>query len=152
MLLLNRTIIVKGISLLFIFLFTYTALSKILSFAVFQIQLQLNPLLSAYASFLSWFIILTEIIITILLFFRQTNLLGLFGALLLMLAFTTYISILFIGKYDLPCTCGGLIKNLSWTNHLILNSSLTILASCAIWLSVSGKNVIAVNRTSRKPV
>ena len=49
--------IINFISYLYIFLFTYTAISKIIDFETFLVQLGQSPLLSAYANWVAVFCI-----------------------------------------------------------------------------------------------
>lgn len=50
---------------LFIILFIYAAVSKLMDFENFQIQLAQSPLLSAYPGFVSYAVIIVEIVIVL---------------------------------------------------------------------------------------
>ena len=77
------------ICLLFILLFVYAAVSKLLDFENFQVQLGQSPLLSAFTGWVSWGVPLTEILISIALLLPKYRLVGLFAAFSLMVLFTT---------------------------------------------------------------
>jgi len=59
------------ISYLFILLFVYAAVSKIIDFQNFQAQLGQSPLLSAFASWVSWLVLILELGIVVLLIFPK---------------------------------------------------------------------------------
>ena len=58
-----QNIILETISLLYIMLFVYAAVSKLLDFENFQVQLGQSPLLSAYAGFISYAVPVIELFI-----------------------------------------------------------------------------------------
>lgn len=87
----------------------------------FVIQLGQSPMLTRWAVVISWFIPAIELIISILLTFRNTRLIGLHSALSLMAMFTTYIILATRFSDFVPCSCGGVIENLTWSQHLVFN-------------------------------
>ena len=89
-----KKIVVETICLLYILLFVYAALSKLLDFENFSIQIGQSPLLSAYAGIVAPLVIAVELVIVALLSTRTTKRAGLYGALFLMGAFTVYIYII----------------------------------------------------------
>ncbi|MGV0938374.1 DoxX family protein [Empedobacter falsenii] len=106
---------------LFIVLFIYAAVSKLMDFENFQIQLAQSPLLSAYAGFISYAVIIVEIVIALLLCIKRTQQIGLYASYGLMLAFTVYIYLIINYSDFVPCSCGGILEKLGWTEHLIFN-------------------------------
>lgn len=121
------------VSCFFILLFIYAALSKLLDFENFQVQLSQSPLLSAYAGFISYAVIAIEIVIALLLSFRQERLLGLYASLGLMTGFTVYIYLILHYSDFIPCSCGGILEKLGWTEHLIFNIGCIALALVGIF-------------------
>lgn len=73
-------IIPLAVSLFFIILFIYAGASKMFDFENFQVQLAQSPLLSAYAGFISYSVIILELVIAGMLCFKLTRLLGLYGS------------------------------------------------------------------------
>ena len=146
------TWIIEIISAFFILLFLYTALSKIYELSSFRFVLSVSPLLGSAAGFLAWFIPAIEILTVGLLFVPALRNWGLRLTLVLMIAFTCYLAYMILFTPDRPCSCGGIIKQLTWTQHLSLNVILTILAGIALWLNQNTKRFIAINRISRTPV
>ena len=93
------------------------------------------------ASLVSWAIPLLELTVALLLIWKKTRLMGLYGAMGLMLLFTGYtLAIIFIAPYR-PCSCGGVISLLSWEQHLVLNLVLLLLVLMAIWASRKHKGI-----------
>lgn len=137
-----REVIVEIISYLFILLFVYAGLTKLLEGNRFHTNLINSPLLGGktVADVASWSIPLAELIVAVLLCLPKFRLAGLYGALGLLLIFTTYtVGILFFAPYT-PCSCGGVITLLSWEQHLALNGSCTLLAIVALILAHKYKN------------
>ncbi|UFH34909.1 DoxX family protein [Flavobacterium acetivorans] len=120
------------ISYLFIVLFTYAAVNKLLDFENFQVQLGQSPLLSAFAGWVSWGVPIVELIIALLLVFPKYRLAGLLAAFSLMVMFTAYIIIILNFSSFVPCSCGGILEKMSWTQHLVFNIAFILLAAAGI--------------------
>ncbi len=137
---------------IFIILFTYTAVNKLIDYQTFRIALVQSPILEHYAGFMMMALPVVELLVVILLAIATTRCLGLFASLILMTAFTLYISYLMFFASELPCNCGGIMRALSWKQHLILNIILIALAIWALLITRTNKNTIAIaNRISRTP-
>jgi len=130
----KRRFMVELIAALFILLFTYTALSKLQQISTFRWVLAKSPLLQNTSSLLAVSIPLAELLIVLLLFFPLTRTAGLYAAFSLMLIFTAYISYMLLFTPKLPCSCGGVLKHMSWKQHLLFNLLFTGLALAAILL------------------
>ncbi|OPC66458.1 tellurium resistance protein TerC [Elizabethkingia bruuniana] len=120
------------VSYFFVLLFCYAAISKMLDFENFQVQLAQSPLLSAYAGFVSYAVLIMEFATAILLCIQKTNRIGLYASLGLMAAFTIYIYLILNYSDFVPCSCGGILEKLGWTEHLIFNIGCVALAITAI--------------------
>lgn len=125
-------IIPLAVSLFFIILFIYAAASKMLDFENFQVQLAQSPLLSAYAGFISYGVVILELVIVGLLCFNLTRLLGLYASFAIMVAFTVYIFLILNYSDFVPCSCGGILEKMGWTEHLIFNIACVVTAGLAI--------------------
>ena len=139
-----RGIIVEVIYLLFIVLLTYAGLTKFLEGHRFYDNLRNSPIIGGetLASLASWMVPLAELAVALLLVKSRTRLIGLYGALGLMLLFTGYtVAIVFIAPYR-PCSCGGVISLLSWEQHLVLNILFLLLAILGIALSLKEQKII----------
>jgi hypothetical protein len=129
-----KNILPEYISAVFIFLFGYTAVNKLLHAQAFRHSLEQSPLLQPYAAIIAWLIPVTETAIALLLLFAVSRLAGLYATFLLMATFTLYVGYMIVYIPKLPCSCGGIIQALSWKQHLFLNIFLTLLAFAAIML------------------
>lgn len=148
----TRSFIVEIIAALFILLFVYAAVSKLIDHKDFLYSLQNSPLLQPLASIFSWLVPCTEIAISILLFSPKRKEAGLLFSTFLMTAFTFYIAYMLLFIPHLPCSCGGVLKNMTWKQHLVFNSCFMLLAFIGWRISKSNKDFIAINRISRTPV
>lgn len=123
-----------GICLLCLFLFAYTGFDKLFDLERFQNNLKRIPILGEYAIILSWLVPLSELLITILLIIPKTQKIGLITFTLMMLIFTVYISSMLLWAEKLPCSCGGVISNLSWIQHIWFNLSFIALSLAGLRL------------------
>lgn len=131
-----KKIIPFAVSIFFVILFCYAAISKILDFEKFQDQISASPLLNGFSQFLPYTIIIVEVIIAGLLCYRKTRTIGLIGSLVLMLIFTGYITLLLSTSKNLPCSCGGILEKMSWSQHLYFNMGCVILSLIALGLNL----------------
>lgn len=130
--------VIKGIAYVFAILFIYAATSKLLDFETFTVQLAQSPLLSAYAGIIAWLVPGIEILIAGLLVFSRLRNVALYAAFTLMVMFTAYIYIILNFSDFVPCSCGGVLEELSWTQHLIFNVVFIVLGAVAILISRNG--------------
>lgn len=125
---------IYSVALLYVILFTYAAVSKILDFQNFQAQLGQSPLISAFAHNVSFGVIIVELGIAVLLVISNYRIKALYLAVALMTIFTVYIIIILNFSSFIPCSCGGILESLGWTEHLIFNCTFIILGIIAILL------------------
>jgi uncharacterized membrane protein YphA (DoxX/SURF4 family) len=118
----------------FALLFIYASINKILDFENFQVQLAQSPLLSAFAGFISYAVIIAELIIATLLFIKGTRLIGLYLSLGIMVSFTVYIYLILNYSDFVPCSCGGILEKLGWTEHMIFNILCVLFAFAGIYI------------------
>lgn len=139
----HRDIIIQTVSYLYILLFVYAAISKLLEFEDFRVQLAQAPMLSAYAGILAWLVPLSEIITVFFIFYDKTRSLGFLCAFVVMVMFSAYIFIILNYSVFVPCSCGGIIEQLNWTEHLVLNLFFVLLAVLG-WLFARPTTQVAV--------
>ncbi len=140
-----RELTINVISLLFIVLFVYAAISKLLDFETFTVQLAQSPLLSAYTGVIAWVVPGLEILIAVLLTIPKYRIPALYASFTLMVMFTAYIYIILNFSDFIPCSCGGVLEKLSWTQHFIFNIVFIILAGAAVFFNAqwnAKKNVL----------
>ena len=126
--------IVDIICFLFILLFVYAAMSKLLDYQKFIVQLGKSPLLAPFSQLISWFIPVGEISIGVSLVFRKFQLLALYASFSLMVIFSTYIVVILNFSEYIPCSCGGILENMSWKQHLLFNIVFVIFGAWAVLL------------------
>ena len=147
----KRNLIIEIIAALLILLFVYAAVMKLSDYHQFKDQLEHSPQLYLYAGFISWSIPLAELLIALMLTLQKTRFTGLILSLLLMLAFTIYVSYVLYFARQVPCACGGVLSRMTWKQHFIFNLIYTGIALAGV-LIYKKYSYAQKNRASRKPV
>jgi uncharacterized membrane protein YphA (DoxX/SURF4 family) len=124
----NRKLVVEIISLLLITLFVYAATSKLLDYEKFTVQIGQSPVLTGFRDYLPWLVISIELLVSVALLVPRFRLAGLFAAFSLMVMFTCYIIAILNFSTYIPCSCGGVLEKLGWTEHLIFNGVFVVLS------------------------
>lgn len=137
--------ITEGISYFFIILFTFAAISKLLDYETFQLQLGQSPFISTFVGLLAWGVPTIEITISLLFFSSRLRLLAFYASTTIMVIYTTYIILVLNFADAIPCSCGGVIASLSWNEHLIFNIGWLLLAILGITLSYNTKEPKNIN-------
>ena len=110
-------------------LFFYASFSKLIDYdkSQWEMKNQIFPIGIAWV--LTWLIPSIEIVLTFLLLFPTTRKKALWASLLLLTAFTLYIAIVMTRVFGrIPCSCGGILKNMDYGTHLIFNLFFIVLA------------------------
>ena len=139
----KRNLIIEIISSLLILLFVYTAINKLLDYTAFKNVLSKSPLIGGMAAIIALALPITEGLVSVLLFTPRTRLWGFYSSVALMSVFTLYLAYMINFTPKLPCSCGGVLKQMTWNQHLLFN--IFFLA-----LSVTGL-VLERKRIKRKP-
>jgi len=117
-----------------IILWVYTAGSKVVEFQEFRHQLKLQHFNNALISLLLVILPLSEALTAFLLSSSASRMPGLYASLLLLTVFTIYIMLILLGFFDkIPCSCGGVLKEMSWKTHLLFNASFLSLNLWAVY-------------------
>jgi cytochrome c oxidase subunit IV len=130
----KQKITIELISFLLVLLFVYAACSKLLQYESFKSQLVNSPFLKPFSAVIVWFIPTIELITAVMLTVRHTRRTGLYSSFILLLIFTLYITGMLVSGIPLPCSCGGIIQELSWKQHLVFNVFFIVLAFTGIVL------------------
>lgn len=119
---------------LLVLLFSYTAFSKLLEQDKFIFQLNLSPfpLMPDFAVPLAWILPQLELVIVALLLYPAYHRIGLVASIALLLVFELYIAGMMLTGLKLPCSCGGIISQMSWGVHLVFNAFFILFA----WLEL----------------
>jgi putative oxidoreductase len=84
------------------------------------------------------------------LMFERTRLAGFYASLALMIVFTIYTGIILLHFFRyIPCSCGGVIKKLTWKQHLVFNLFFVVLSILGIILK-RGKYFQTIITTKNK--
>jgi len=132
----RRGAIVEIIAALLILLFLYTSVSKFVDFKGFVFDMYNQPFPNWIKPILIWSVPILEILISLALMFDKLRIFGFWGSFVIMTMFTIYAATVlanFFGR--IPCSCGGVIKYLSWNQHLIFNVFFVSISAIGIWLS-----------------
>ncbi|MFX1704997.1 DoxX family protein [Chitinophaga sp. CC14] len=136
------------IRMLFILLFIYASFSKIFDPEGFKDSMEKQPFPQWIRYALMFLVPASEIAISVLLFKEKFWRLGIYLSTALMTAFTLYIGIVLLHFFRyVPCSCGGVIKQLSWQQHLIFNLFFVLLGIVGIILPSSTDNKRGYNPT-----
>lgn len=128
------------VALIFMMLL-YASFSKYFDFAGFQRAMHNQPFPSWLREVLVVILPPTEIIAAILMAVDKTRIAGLTAAIALMTVFTLYIiAILFHLFPMVPCTCGGIIRLMSWSQHLLFNLFFIAIAIVALKITVEKRH------------
>ena len=129
------SIISEILSSLLILLFVYTAINKLAHLGAFEEVLSKSPVLSIASGLVSILIPVMEVVIAGLLFFPRTKRIGFQLSFALMSVFTIYIAAMLAFASKLPCSCGGVLSELTWKQHLFFNLFFVLVAAWGIRLT-----------------
>jgi uncharacterized membrane protein YphA (DoxX/SURF4 family) len=127
-----RKITIEIITILFIILWIYAGLTKLLDYEKFRFQLGRSPFIQPIAPIIAWAMPLFEIAIAVLLVAKRTREIGMYASFFLMVLFTGYIYIMLHYSYFIPCSCGGILANMPWKTHLVFNVIFSLIGFAGI--------------------
>ena len=135
------------IKVLLAILLIYAGTYKVAQFDTFKTQMHESPLLPAF--FVPYIAVIVPIFeialgISLLLFSKLERDLLLISSSL-MLFFSLYLIILYTSYDKPPCSCGGILGNMSYEIHIPFNIVFTILPLIAVFL-------LNKNKTETEPV
>ncbi len=130
----KRSFVIDALTLLFVGLFGYAAVSKLFDYDRFIVQLSQSPLLTEYATTVAWLVPTVELVTVAVFITVRWRLIAFYLSLALMIAFSAYIVAVTQFSDYVPCSCGGVLEKLSWNQHLVFNLVFVALAAVAIVL------------------
>ncbi|PSL24111.1 MauE/DoxX family redox-associated membrane protein [Chitinophaga ginsengisoli] len=120
---------------LFTSMFIYAAVSKLMNYQIFIIQMDRQPFPDSYTPILVWSVLASEILAAVMMMTLSLRRIGLFFATAMMICFTAYIILVKLHYYGvIPCSCGGVIASFTWTQHLIFNLFFVTIGIVGIYL------------------
>lgn len=137
-----KEVIREFIRYAFIVLFLYAAVFKLIEYPKFYDSLLNSPVLNGeiQAHLVSGFIPVIEFTTAGLLISTSYRKIGTYLAFALILLFTIYIAGILLFSKKIPCSCGGVINNLTWNEHLIFNSCFVLLGALGLYLQYKKHN------------
>jgi hypothetical protein len=149
----TRNTIIEFICISLIILWSYAAFSKFADLDKSHSEM-LNQVFPIWmADVLYWLIPTIEVGLCVLLVFTKTKLAGLYGSLILMSSFTLYIAIVMTGVFGrVPCSCGGIFRNMPYGTHLLFNLFFVVLALLGIGLVKRWTTFYNINPFKRKEI
>jgi hypothetical protein len=113
-----------------IFIFFYSGLQKLIDFENFFSNISKSPIIpSNLSKLIAYFIIYFELVIVFFLLTNKYKQIGFLMSFFLLILFEGYIILMILYSPYLPCSCGGFIEQLSWTQHIYFN---VFLIACSI--------------------
>lgn len=129
-----RNIIRTTAPALLILLFAYAAFSKIADTSAFRQQMHNQNFSAGFADALVVLVPGAELLVIALLLSGRHQMAGLALSALLMTAFSGYIALVLAGYWTrIPCSCGGVLKNMSWQVHFFFNLFFLAVALAALY-------------------
>jgi len=128
----KKVILVETVTALFILLFVYAATSKIIDFEKFNVELGKSPMLNFFPGTVAIAVPVIEFGIVILLIVKRFQYFALYCSFSLMVMFSVYIFIILKFSSYIPCSCGGILENMTWIQHLFFNIVFVVLGGVAI--------------------
>lgn len=117
------------LSLAVLTLWIYVVFYKITDFRDFTSGIYRQPLPQPIQKAVIWFLPPIEAFVALLFFRKNWRMYGFLLSALLLAVFTFYIAFGLAGAFGkLPCGCGGIIKDLSLSQHIIFNLVFTTLS------------------------
>lgn len=141
----TRKITLEIISALIILLWVYAAVSKLIDYSTFKVQLGKSPLLTQFAGFVAIAIPIIELLISGALIVPKYRMVGLYGSLFMLVMFTAYLIVILNFSYYIPCSCGGILSGLSWNTHIVFNLAFAALAVIGIVIITKSRKQYALD-------
>jgi len=119
-----------------IVLWIYTGLEKLIGFEKSRKAFHNQVFPQEIAEYLTYVVPITELLLGMLLIFNLTRWWGFMGSLLLLSVFSTYIGLIWIGVFPrVPCNCAGILEQIGWAEHLVLNLALIVISGWGLAFS-----------------
>lgn len=136
-----KTNLLRLICAALILLFFYTATAKFSNPGRFESELSNQAVPPWSVPVFVWLIPAAELTMVFLLVTPRFRLHGLYGSTTLMLVFTMYMGLVLLNVFErVPCSCGGVLKNMGFKVHFVFNLFFLLLSMAGVWLLKSKYN------------
>ena len=123
---------------LLIALFSYTAAAKWLDLHSFFFDIHNQRIPEPLVIPAALLLVSLETLIPVFLLFDRLQLSGLFIALALFIIFTIYSVLILAHTFaQTPCSCGGILKGLTWPQHFAMNLTYLFITGWVIFYKTS---------------
>ncbi|MEO8583413.1 MAG: MauE/DoxX family redox-associated membrane protein [Flavitalea sp.] len=106
---------------LLVLMYTYAAISKLLMYNAFRFEFLGHVLIRNYTGIIAWTFPVSELPIVCLIIMSGTHQISLRSDIGLLIFFTLYIIWMFRFYSSAPCSCGGVLSEMSWKPRLLFN-------------------------------
>jgi len=114
-------------------LWIYAAMSKLWDFTKYRKEIYLQVIPSFVKVLVIYGLPTVELIVATGLLIKQFYRPSLYASSALLTAFSIYILLALSGLLGrAPCSCGGILENMTWTTHLFFNLTFIALSAIAI--------------------
>lgn len=132
----NKQTFLQLIASLLIFMWVYAAVSKLMTFELFRVQLYRQAIPHWLAGLSAWLLPFAELTVGGLLVSEKARKAGFILSAVLLFIFSIYIGLILAGVFaKVPCSCGGVIRGLGWKLHLVFNLFFLLLSCLGIYLA-----------------
>ncbi len=141
-------------AVLLILMYAYTAYNKLTGHQKFVYHFKKVHVFNQFPELAAWVIPVMEIAIIALLVsqVKKIRLWGFYMSGVLLVLFTIYLSAMKLFAPKLPCSCGGFIDKLKFTEHILLNVGLLAISTIGIVLLKEHHNLKKKETLSYTPL
>jgi putative oxidoreductase len=131
-----------AVSVLIALLLAYAAVSKLCAYEESKREMMNQVFPVNIALVLTWLVPVIELTFAIGLVINKFRFRALIASCLLLIVFSLYIVITMSGSFGrIPCSCGGILENMSYSAHLVFNLIFIVMAILAIALETQWKSI-----------
>jgi len=148
----KKTIFLEIMCGLFTCLFLYTGTMKLIDHNTFVYDLGRDPMIGKpLATFTSFALPVVELAVVALILIPKTQKWGIYSTIMLMLSFTVYVRWM-INNPTRHCTCGGVLRQMTWRQHFWFNVLFTSIALLTAILYNRNRQALQTSRYITTPV
>lgn len=132
----------RAVGVLIALLFAYAAVSKLCAYEESKREMMNQVFPANIALILTWLVPVTELTLAAGLIINKFSFKALLASCLLLIVFTLYIAIAMSGSFGrIPCSCGGILEDMSYSAHMVFNLIFIVMAILAIALETQWKSI-----------
>ncbi len=118
----NRRLFINISVFLIVFLLVYTGVSKLLDYEQFGTDLEKSPIIpTSLVPLITFALPISEILLALALLSTRWRKDAFLVSGFLFVLFTLYLCIILYAADYVPCSCGGVVAQMSWEWHIVMN-------------------------------